>query len=387
MKRSTVDICELFFGATGLPVSCFDSEENLAAWYPHWSRKMGANLTKLSFDGTRNPDAITTASQGIYGRICLPDGSRVIVGPAYSETVNDEITRCYIQEAGIPAGKWDLAYAALIQSDRMNFQKFIRYMALLYGCLTGEKIAILEHFQLQEPETELPAEEPYQSVHNTFEYEQMLYAKVREGDGERLVDFMVQYNPSNFNRGRLADDPLRNAKNRFIVAVVKLQVLAAIPGKLDLETSYQMTDDYIWKAESATSIGEIERLEYKMIMDFCRRIGKSRAPTSVSPEIHACMRYIQEHIHGRLSVNDVAEYLGKSQSYLHIHFKEETGFSVRDYVMVCKLEEAARLLKISDRSLADISGYLCFSSQSYFQNVFKKEYGVTPMQYRKEHRI
>lgn len=29
-------------------------------------------------------------------------------------------------------------------------------------------------------------------------------------------------------------------------------------------------------------------------------------------------------------------------------------------------------------TLAEISSYLCFSSQSYFQNVFKKEYGVTP---------
>lgn len=387
MKRSTLDICELFFGATGLPVSCFDSEENLAAWYPLWSRKMGADLMKLSFDGTRNPDAITTASQGIYGRICLPDGSWVVVGPAYGETVNDEITRCYIQEIDIPAGKWDLAYATLAQSERMNFQKFTRYLALLHCCLTGEKIAILEHFQVQEPEARLPEKVPERSAHNTYEYEQRLYAQVREGDGEKLLDFMVQYHSSNFNRGRLAEDPLRNAKNRFIVAAVKLQVLAAIPGKLDLETSYQMTDDYIWKAENANSIGEIEGLEYKMIMDFCCRIGKSHAPTGISPEIHSCMRYIQEHVHGRLSVNDVAEFLGKSQSYLHTHFKEETGFSVRDYVMVCKLEEAARLLKISDRSLADISGYLCFSSQSYFQNVFKKEYGVTPMQYRKEYRI
>lgn len=36
-------------------------------------------------------------------------------------------------------------------------------------------------------------------------------------------------------------------------------------------------------------------------------------------------------------------------------------------------------------TLAEISSYLCFSSQSYFQNVFKKEYGVTPMQYRRQH--
>lgn len=47
-----------------------------------------------------------------------------------------------------------------------------------------------------------------------------------------------------------------------------------------------------------------------------------------------------------------------------------------------KLEEAKSLLTYSDKSLGEISSYLSFSSQSYFQNVFKKKYGITPLQYR-----
>ena len=56
--------------------------------------------------------------------------------------------------------------------------------------------------------------------------------------------------------------------------------------------------------------------------------------------------------------------------------------------MRCKLEEAKSLLTYSDKSLIEISNYLCFSSQSYFQNVFKKKYGMTPKQYRDQaHKI
>lgn len=395
MKSGILDSCELFFGATGLPVFLFDPEKTLIAWYPLWMKKTKPDLSGLGFDEDRNPDAFTTESQGIYGQIRLPDGSRVVVGPAYSEAVNDEITRCYIRETKIPAGKWDLAYATLVQADKMNYQKFTRELALLYHCLTGQKIAIADHFHFRELDEghTLDAENTRQAVketrvcHNTYEYEQKFYAQVREGDGEKLLNFLIQYNPSNFNRGHLAEHPLRNAKNRFILAAAKLQALAAFPGKLNPETAYQMTDDYILEAEKAGSIGEIERLEYVMTMDFCRRIGDSRAPNGISPEVYACMNFIREHTNERLSVNDVADHLGKSLSYLHTHFKEETGFSVRDYIMVSKLEEAARLLKFSERSLADISSYLCFSSQSYFQNVFKKEYGLTPMQYRKENQI
>ena len=52
--------------------------------------------------------------------------------------------------------------------------------------------------------------------------------------------------------------------------------------------------------------------------------------------------------------------------------------------MRCRLEEAKSLLTYSDKTLSEISTYLCFSSQSYFQNIFKKKYGITPLKYRKQ---
>ena len=52
------------------------------------------------------------------------------------------------------------------------------------------------------------------------------------------------------------------------------------------------------------------------------------------------------------------------------------------------LEEAKSLLTYSDKTLSEISNYLCFSSQAYFQTVFKKKYGLTPKQYRNQtHKI
>lgn len=55
------------------------------------------------------------------------------------------------------------------------------------------------------------------------------------------------------------------------------------------------------------------------------------------------------------------------------------------YVTKCNLDEARGLLVYSRDSLAKISAYLGYSGQSYFQNVFKKQFGVTPAQCRKRH--
>lgn len=65
-------------------------------------------------------------------------------------------------------------------------------------------------------------------------------------------------------------------------------------------------------------------------------------------------------------------------------FHDELGITISHFVNRCKLEEAKSLLSHTEMTLSEISNYLCFSSQSYFQNLFKKKYGVTPNAYRKK---
>ena len=113
--------------------------------------------------------------------------------------------------------------------------------------------------------------------------------------------------------------------------------------------------------------------------------GMLHIPNDVSREVHACMCYIHNHINVPISLDDVASSIGRSVSYTGNLFKKETGKTLGSYIAECRLEEARSLLHYTEMTLAEISSYLCFSSQSYFQNVFKKEYGVTPMQYRRQH--
>ena len=120
-----------------------------------------------------------------------------------------------------------------------------------------------------------------------------------------------------------------------------------------------------------------------MLMDFTKRVSQNKMPQGMSLEVFDCLQFISHHINEPLQVGDVAEHIGRSRSYLAKKFKQELGFDVSSFIMRCKLEEAKSLLTYSNKTLSEISSYLCFSSQSYFQNVFKKKYGVTPTQYRK----
>ena len=95
--------------------------------------------------------------------------------------------------------------------------------------------------------------------------------------------------------------------------------------------------------------------------------------------------YPVEYKHGSPR-EDLANELGRSTSYVRKHFQKDVGMTVGEFVIRSKLEEAKTLLVYSEKTLAEISFDLCFSSQSYFQRLFKKEYGITPAQYRKQGR-
>lgn len=104
--------------------------------------------------------------------------------------------------------------------------------------------------------------------------------------------------------------------------------------------------------------------------------------TSYSKPIVLCIDYIYEHIHDRITIKELAEYLSLSESYLSKLFHKEVGVTLSQYIMNLKLEKAKNLLQYSEFSVVDIANYLSFSSQSHFIQTFQKSIGLTPHKYR-----
>ena len=100
-------------------------------------------------------------------------------------------------------------------------------------------------------------------------------------------------------------------------------------------------------------------------------------------DLYNCLQYIRQNVHTPLRVRDVAAYAHLSVSQLERKFHSILGFYPSEFIIRCKLEEAKNLLAHTNRSLNEISQILCFSSQSYFCNVFKKKYQMTPGEYRR----
>ena len=139
-----------------------------------------------------------------------------------------------------------------------------------------------------------------------------------------------------------------------------------IDGGLEPEQAYRLSDFYILKMDSCTTIRQVADLHHEMAKDFTGKMILQKKSSILSKPVMQCVDYIYSHIKERITIQVLADHTELSTNYLSRIFKQNLGVSVSDYIREQKIEKATHLLRYSDKSIVDIANYLAFSSQSHF---------------------
>ncbi|HGW1982018.1 TPA: helix-turn-helix domain-containing protein [Escherichia coli] len=100
--------------------------------------------------------------------------------------------------------------------------------------------------------------------------------------------------------------------------------------------------------------------------------------------INAIIDYIENNLElMQINTDTLVDYSGYSRRYLQILFTKIMGIPVGKYIQLRRITRAAILLRLTNLTIADISERLFFDSQQTFTREFKKNTGLTPLQYRK----
>lgn len=106
-------------------------------------------------------------------------------------------------------------------------------------------------------------------------------------------------------------------------------------------------------------------------------------PNNVSPEVLKIISYINTHYNQPISLKDLCNKFFLSKVSLCKKFKSVMHCSIMDYVSRMRLSKAKSLLRDENKSVEDVAMECGYSSANYFGLIFKKEVGLSPLNYKK----
>ena len=102
--------------------------------------------------------------------------------------------------------------------------------------------------------------------------------------------------------------------------------------------------------------------------------------------LQAVYRYIIEKYHRKITLDEIADYIAMNKNAFCLFFKKSTNEPFTVYLNHFRLQMATTLLNRTDQNISEIAYSVGFADIPYFNRCFKKEYGITPAEYRNKYR-
>lgn len=194
-----------------------------------------------------------------------------------------------------------------------------------------------------------------------------------------------------------SDDPLkyyffafdtRNTQFRFQLDKITLQLSTITNRRFKNSdiTSYvsqainEITQNDIFNDEYCTAL--LSSIIIRLIRQFNPSKSNLRLPTEKETLVYSIMNYINTHIYTLESLMELSNAFGYEYSHISKIFSKTTNQSLVHYYHIQRLETARSLLS-SGASVSEVAKSLNYSSVYSFSSSFKKQYGLSPLAYKK----
>lgn len=100
--------------------------------------------------------------------------------------------------------------------------------------------------------------------------------------------------------------------------------------------------------------------------------------------IRTIHKFIEEHLSQDVTLQTIADHVHMHPVYVSKMYKQETGINISEYIHRLRMEKAVFLLANSREKTYEIAAKLGYQRSHSFIHAFKKEYGLTPQEYREQ---
>lgn len=94
--------------------------------------------------------------------------------------------------------------------------------------------------------------------------------------------------------------------------------------------------------------------------------------------------FIEMNFSQKITIEDIAHFIGLNRSYLCSLFKRQMNVSIQDYLIRYRIDMACKMMGNAELSIGDIARSVGYSDPLLFSKMFKKIMGTSPKHYRSE---
>lgn len=165
---------------------------------------------------------------------------------------------------------------------------------------------------------------------------------------------------------------------------LQAEVVYAVPGVRMEDLFYEALE------EASGADGEPPRAQLDLYLSLLLSEWAARAgpdgrkgiPSIYEGDIRRAIAYLTEHMDEKIQMSALARQLNLSERNFRKLFTEQIGVSPKAYLQTARLGRAKELLRMRTMSIHEISEAVGYYSQFQFSRDFKKEFGLTPTEYR-----
>ena len=194
------------------------------------------------------------------------------------------------------------------------------------------------------------------------------------------LDFSMETSPRNYSRN-VPGNSQRICKDPLLQGIPS--VMTPIHGKEIGDSFAALVYDAVSNAAAARQL--VLEIFYPLHADYCHQLYRKNQPEQTA--VNQIMRYLQDHLSEPITLADLSRLVHLDRSYLSRLFRKRFGMAPMQYLSELRLDRARELLLNTNRSIHEISEECGYHQGSFFSAQYKRKYQLTPKQQRKMSRF
>ena len=153
-------------------------------------------------------------------------------------------------------------------------------------------------------------------------------------------------------------------------------ILSYLNAMVQEATSQQMSYELV-----CHNLLEILLIKILRHQHFDLEVGKQSKATK---DISFIKHYLETYYHESIQLEDLASMTHLSRFYISHSFKKEIGMSPMEYLIDIRIKESKILLRTTNYSISQVADIVGFTTPTYFSKQFRKSTGISPTDYREQ---